>query len=77
MKKTLLFFVALFILGVIVSAFAATGDKPNQIVVPFRNVSSSTKPSGCVVGELKRNTDFIFLCSTSSKWRRVSIGAGF
>lgn len=65
------------VMAAIGSAFAATGDKPNQTVLPFRNVSSSTKPSGCVVGEMKRNDAYIFMCASSHKWRRISIGAGF
>ena len=58
-------------------AFGATGDKPNQMVVPFRNVSSSTKPAGCAVGEMKRNDAYVFMCASSSRWRRLAIGDGF
>lgn len=60
-----------------VYAFSATGDKPNQMNLPFRNVSSSSKPSGCVIGELRRNDHYIFVCASSSKWRRISLGSGF
>lgn len=70
------FIVALLAVFVASFAFAATGDKPNQMVIPYRNVSSSTKPS-CTQGEMKRNSSYIFICSTSAKWRRISIGEGF
>lgn len=70
-----------FIIGVLLfaatSVFAASGDKPNQMNLSFRNVSSSTKPAGCVIGELKRNDAYIFLCASSHKWRRIDIGGEF
>lgn len=57
--------------------YAATGDMPNQMVLPFRNVSSSSKPAGCVVGEMKRNDAYVFMCASSAQWRRIAIGEGF
>lgn len=57
--------------------FAAPGDKPNQSVIVFRNVSTSDKPSGCTVGELKRNYSFLFVCYSTSKWRRITLGTTF
>lgn len=57
--------------------YAATGNKPNQMVIPFRNVSSSSKPAGCTVGELKRNDTYVFMCASSAQWRRIAIGDGF
>lgn len=76
-KDIIIMAIASALLFISALALAATGNKPNQMVIPFRNVSSSTKPSGCTVGELKRNTSYVFLCSTSSKWRRIAIGEGF
>lgn len=67
----------LLALAIAASAFCATGDKPNQMVTPFRNVSSSTKPAGCVPGEMKRNDAYVFMCASSSHWRRIAIGGGF
>lgn len=57
--------------------YAATGNMPNQMVIPFRNVSSSTKPANCTVGEMKRNDAYVFMCASSAKWRRIGIGEGF
>lgn len=68
---------ALFVLFAVVSAMGATGNKPNQQVLSFRNISSSVKPAGCTVGEMKRNDAYIFMCASSSKWRRIAIGNGF
>lgn len=75
MKKLIV--ISLLVIGGAVSAFAAKGDKPNQMVLSFRNVSSSTKPANCVVGEMKRNDAYVFMCASSSKWRRIAIGEGF
>lgn len=58
-------------------AYATTGDRPNQVVIPYRNVSSSAKPSGCVIGEMRQNSAYLFICNTSSKWRRINKGNGF
>lgn len=57
--------------------FAATGDKPNQIKPPFRNISTSTKPASCVAGEVKFNKAYLFVCYSSGGWRRVSLGSAF
>lgn len=74
-KLRYLIVLMIFILSGI--AFGATGDKPNQMIIPFRNVSSSTKPAGCIVGEMKRNDAYVFMCASSSQWRRLAIGDGF
>lgn len=71
------YLVLLVLLTIATVSYSATGTKPNQMVINFRNVSSSIKPSGCTVGELKRNDRYVFLCASSSKWRRISIGNGF
>ena len=75
--------VALLIIGIVIMAtnsvvlYAASGDKTFASVIPYRNVSSSTKPASCIKGDLKRNDTYIFLCASSSHWRRIAIGNGF
>lgn len=59
------------------AAFAATGNKPNQVVMPFRNVSSSTKPANCVRGEVRHNGQYVFNCVSTGKWHRASSGVSF
>ena len=56
-------------------AYSATGDKPNQMVMQFRNVSSTIKPT-CVAGEMKYNATYHFVCAKTNVWKRYS-GATF